>query len=155
MAEEKKAKPEAGSLIHLTQVVKKLYTHGSNPRAEKNGNPKALIDNLSAKKLISTCGVFSLLHQRDRDIIHYKKKYQKEIDDPQFRKKIAQIILGCANVYDCKIFCRVSDEGIAYLQAVIDIGNGKVPCKDEKSIRNVVKFTTIFERQERQKIYGF
>lgn len=143
----------------LRRVIEFLYSNGSNARATKAGNPATLMTKLLQPRHIATCGLFKKLSPSDVEIVDVKGK-AREREDPEFKKRIANLILS----YDCKehkergeekdVFVRLTDIGRSTLLTIASGSSGSDGSGDElgKKSKGIFNVRVIFEDQERQKV---
>ncbi len=141
----------ANTLKHATDVVNSLYTNGSDMRQQKNGatGKVKLVEKIMKDYPITTCGIYALLDRKDQMIIDEKKEGRLAREYPEFRKRIANILLRYANTHSPKIFCKVTEQGMDVLKAIVE---GRECIYSKKTLDYVFDVRRMFDNQERKKV---
>lgn len=122
---ESKKQDKIDSMERLKDVVKGLYTSGSNNRQQKNGAHEKLITTIwESKHSVKTCGVDGILPKYLQHFLD-TKKFPDSVEckgktKSSGIKEIAQIILKLYEENSTRVYISITNVGKAYLQKILN-----------------------------------
>jgi len=137
---------EEFAIMHIKKIAEKYYTSGSNSRAQKGGNPSALIEKIIEKKNIMCIGVFPMLLSHFAAFVDDKDlNKQFTTEDKQL---LAEFLVSIANTYNDNYFFYIHKSLLSQLKDFVKNGE----CENEKYVTNFR--SNYFIDQERKKSSG-
>lgn len=132
-------------------VVNKMYKTGESFRLEKNGNPKALIEEVLSQDYGIFCvGLYCGLDATLRNKINDKKVYTStSLFTEDDRKAVARYLLQYVNTYRAGVYYFEASRGV--VETLNDFVFGR---EIESRYAKVLEFRRYFINQERQKFHG-